>query len=35
MAIDQGDIAFDSIGYAGPITAFYRSTWLHEAVAPA
>jgi Uma2 family endonuclease len=31
QAIEQGDIALDTIGYSGPIAAFYRSTWLHEA----
>jgi len=28
--IDQGDITLDSIGYTGPIAAFYRTTWLPE-----
>jgi Uma2 family endonuclease len=34
QAIDQGDLTLDSIGYTGPITAFYRTTWLHEATPP-
>jgi Uma2 family endonuclease len=34
QAIDQGDLTLDSIGYTGPITAFYRTTWLHEATSP-
>jgi hypothetical protein len=34
QAIDQGDLTLDSIGYTGPIAAFYRTTWLHEATPP-
>jgi Uma2 family endonuclease len=30
LAIEQGDLTLDSIGYAGPITAFYRNTWLRQ-----
>jgi Uma2 family endonuclease len=30
QAIEQ-DLTLDSIDYTGPIAAFYRSTWLHEA----
>lgn len=32
QAIEQNDLTLDSIGYTGPIAAFYRSTWLHEAI---
>jgi len=31
QAIEQDDLVLDSIGYTGPIAAFYRSTWLNEA----
>jgi Uma2 family endonuclease len=32
QAIEQDDtLTLDSIGYAGPLAAFYRSTWLNEA----
>jgi Uma2 family endonuclease len=31
QAIDQDNLILDSIGYTGPIAAFYRSTWLNEA----
>jgi Uma2 family endonuclease len=34
LAIEQDDITLDSIGYTGPIAAFYRSTWLHAAAPP-
>jgi Uma2 family endonuclease len=34
QAIDQGDLTLDSIGYTGPIAAFYRTTWLHAATPP-
>jgi len=34
QAIDQGDLSLDSVGYTGPIAAFYRTTWLHEATPP-
>jgi Uma2 family endonuclease len=30
QAIGQDDLALDSIGYTGPIAAFYRTTWLSE-----
>jgi Uma2 family endonuclease len=33
QAIDQDNLILDSIGYTGPIAAFYRSTWLHQATA--
>jgi Uma2 family endonuclease len=28
--IEQYDIVLESIGYTGPIAAFYRSTWLND-----
>jgi len=31
LAIEQGDLTLDSIGYTVPIAAFYRTTWLGEA----
>lgn len=31
QAIEQDDLMLESIGYTGPITAFYRSTWLPDA----
>jgi Uma2 family endonuclease len=31
QAIDQDNLTLDSIGYTGPIAAFYRSTHLHAA----
>jgi Uma2 family endonuclease len=31
QAIEQDNVTLDSIDYAGPIAAFYRSTWLHQA----
>jgi Uma2 family endonuclease len=31
QAIGPEDLTLDSIGYTGPIAAFYRSTWLHGA----
>ena len=30
QAIEQDNLVLDSIGYTGPIAAFYRSTWLHQ-----
>jgi Uma2 family endonuclease len=30
QAIGQEDLALESIGYIGPLVAFYRSTWLRE-----
>ncbi len=30
LAIETGDLTLDSIGYTGPIAAFYRNTWLHQ-----
>ncbi len=34
QAIEQEDLVLDSIGYAGPVAGFYRSTWLHQATLP-
>jgi Uma2 family endonuclease len=31
QATEQGDLTLESIGYAGPIAAFYRTTWLDHA----
>jgi Uma2 family endonuclease len=31
QVIEQGELVLDSIGYTGPIAAFYRTTWLNEA----
>ena len=31
QAIDQGDLVLDSIGFIGPIAAFYRTRWLNVA----
>ncbi len=31
LAIEAGDLTLDSIGYTGPIAAFYRNTWLRQA----
>jgi Uma2 family endonuclease len=28
LAVEDGDLTLESIGYVGPITAFYRNTWL-------
>jgi Uma2 family endonuclease len=28
LAVEDGDLTLDSIGYARPIAAFYRNTWL-------
>jgi Uma2 family endonuclease len=30
QVIEQDNLNLDSIGYTGPIAAFYRSTWLNE-----
>lgn len=30
QAIGQDDLTLDSIGYTGPLAAFYRTTWLSE-----
>jgi Uma2 family endonuclease len=30
LAIEQRDLTLDSTGYAGPVTAFYRNTWLRQ-----
>jgi Uma2 family endonuclease len=31
QAITDGNLTLDSIGYTGPIAAFYRNTWLRQA----
>jgi Uma2 family endonuclease len=31
QAIEQGDLTLDTIGFTGPIAAFYRTAWLNEA----
>jgi Uma2 family endonuclease len=31
LAIETGNITLDSVGYTGPLAAFYRTTWLHQA----
>jgi Uma2 family endonuclease len=31
LPIEQGDLTLDSIGYTGPVAAFYRTTWLKQA----
>jgi hypothetical protein len=31
LTVEDGDLTLDSIGYVGPIAAFYRNTWLSRA----
>ena len=31
LAVEEGELTLNSIGFIGPIAAFYRNTWLHQA----
>jgi Uma2 family endonuclease len=31
LAVEEGELTLNSIGFTGPIAAFYRNTWLHQA----
>jgi Uma2 family endonuclease len=32
ITVETGDLTLESIGYTGPVAAFYRTTWLAEPV---